>query len=85
MIFTDCVTEPVVVKTVSKLTVSDEKFRMASLLVMKESFLQEKIRRKINDGISSIGLFIVSKILNSEGLIYYYYNGISLLKLFEEG
>jgi hypothetical protein len=45
MIFTDCVTDPVVTKTVSKDNVSAENNTMASLLVIKEFFRQERTSR----------------------------------------
>src|ERR1700760_2346381 len=45
MIFTNCVTEPAVTKTVSKKTVSAENATPASLLVIKEVFRQENVVR----------------------------------------
>ena len=49
--------EPVVVKTVSKNKLSDEKLICASLLVIKESFLQEKMKRMAGT-VNSNNLFI---------------------------
>lgn len=54
----DWVMEPVDTKTVSKRTVSVEKLITASLPVMKESFLQEKMKSDINNDINSKDLFI---------------------------
>ena len=68
MILNDCVTEPVVVNTVSYFTVSAVIVIRASGLVMKDSFLQaNKKTREIK--ISAPGaVFIPSKIIEETGI-----------------
>ena len=80
MIFTDCVTEPVLVKTVSKKIVSAEKFIDASGLVIKEFFLHE-MKITTRDNISSKVLLIRFKNTNCEIITY---NETLLQKLFDQ-
>jgi hypothetical protein len=69
MILTDCVIDPVEVKTVSKWIESMEKLIRASPPVINESFLQEKMKRIADINISSNGLFIGIKNNNYRDLI----------------
>jgi len=57
--------DPVVVKTVSKKSVSDEKLMNASLLVLKEFFLHEKIASAAKASSNRNDLFIEFRDINT--------------------